>query len=253
MGKARTKRPRRVDIMVLIAALASIVVFAAGKAAELAGLHRAFQANTVRSRRVLALTTLALLVLLHPTLPPPLLQSKDFELRQLARESGRAVSALRRRGAAVPAHVLKGGQSIYVHFDVGSPSVDAALQKQAPTVDLFVSGAVLQRPSSHVREREFRRLRGLHDHRRPLHGDGRPRVRGRDPHDRRPGQAEDRLQSRSLDEQHDDPRIPPASSARRSLRSRRTRKHIQVPSTSPTRAKSFSSITQTAHGPGSTT
>ena len=93
MGKARTKRPRRVDIMVLIAALASTVVFAAGKAAELAGHHRAFQANTVRTRRVLALTTLGRLVLLHPKLDPPLLQRKDFQLRCDSRQSGQSVMA----------------------------------------------------------------------------------------------------------------------------------------------------------------
>lgn len=62
---ARTRRTSRVDVMMLVAALASVLVLIVGIAAEGAKLHRAFQANTVSQRRVLALTTLGRLVLLH--------------------------------------------------------------------------------------------------------------------------------------------------------------------------------------------
>jgi hypothetical protein len=62
---ARTSRSARIDVMMLIASLASLLVLMVGIAAEGAGLQRGFQANTTRKRRVLALTTLGRLVLLH--------------------------------------------------------------------------------------------------------------------------------------------------------------------------------------------
>jgi hypothetical protein len=62
---ARTKKASRTDVMLLVAALASLLVLMVGIAAEGARLHLAFQANTIRRRRVLALTTLGRLVLLH--------------------------------------------------------------------------------------------------------------------------------------------------------------------------------------------
>ncbi len=65
MDAACTARPERVEIMVLLAALASLLVLIVGISAEGAGLHRKYQANTISSRRVLALTTLGRLVLLH--------------------------------------------------------------------------------------------------------------------------------------------------------------------------------------------
>ena len=68
MGRTASRSPKRFDIMMLLMALASLVIFAVGRAAEASGLHRVFQANTIRKRRVLALTTLGRLVILHPRL-----------------------------------------------------------------------------------------------------------------------------------------------------------------------------------------
>lgn len=51
---ARCRTPERVAVQILIAALASLVSMLVGIAAEKAGLHRAFQANTTRNRRVLS-------------------------------------------------------------------------------------------------------------------------------------------------------------------------------------------------------
>jgi hypothetical protein len=65
MESARTARVARVEVMVLLAALASLLVLIIGISAEGAGLHRRYQANTITTRRVLALTTLGRLVLLH--------------------------------------------------------------------------------------------------------------------------------------------------------------------------------------------
>lgn len=65
MDAACTARRERVEIMVLLAALASLLILMVGISAEGAGLHRKYQANTISSRRVLALTTLGRLVLLH--------------------------------------------------------------------------------------------------------------------------------------------------------------------------------------------
>lgn len=65
MESACTVRRARVEIMVLLAALASLLILMVGISAEGAGLHRKYQANTICSRRVLALTTLGRLVLLH--------------------------------------------------------------------------------------------------------------------------------------------------------------------------------------------
>lgn len=65
MEDAWTARAERVEVMVLLAALASLLILIVGISAEGAGLHRKYQANTVTRRRVLALTTLGRLVLLH--------------------------------------------------------------------------------------------------------------------------------------------------------------------------------------------
>jgi hypothetical protein len=62
---ACTARAERVEIMMLVAALASLLILMVGISAEGAGLHRRYQANTISTRRVLALTTLGRLVLLH--------------------------------------------------------------------------------------------------------------------------------------------------------------------------------------------
>lgn len=65
LEEAFTSRPERVDVMVLLASLASLLTLMIGIAAEARGAHHAFQANTDRSRRVLSLPTLGRLVLLR--------------------------------------------------------------------------------------------------------------------------------------------------------------------------------------------
>jgi len=72
MSRSTSRSPKRIDIMMLLTALASLVLMAVGGAAEAVGIHRMFQANTVTNRRVLALPTLGRLVLLHPLLRIPL-------------------------------------------------------------------------------------------------------------------------------------------------------------------------------------
>lgn len=65
LAAACTAQAQRVEIMILLSALASLLILIVGIAAEGAGLHRGFQANTIRTRRVIALTTLGRLVLMH--------------------------------------------------------------------------------------------------------------------------------------------------------------------------------------------
>ncbi|MBK8999720.1 MAG: IS4 family transposase [Myxococcales bacterium] len=55
---ARSKDPRRIGLLLLIATLASLATLVVGIAGERLGLSRQFQANTVRNRRVLSLMTL---------------------------------------------------------------------------------------------------------------------------------------------------------------------------------------------------
>jgi hypothetical protein len=56
---AKSKNPNRYLILLLIASIANIALTILGQAAESAGIHFAYQANTVRSRRVLSLFFLA--------------------------------------------------------------------------------------------------------------------------------------------------------------------------------------------------
>ena len=65
LNEHNTKCIKRLDVMVLIAALASIVLWLIGLAAEKNGLHYKFQANTIRSHRVLSIIFLGKQVLLH--------------------------------------------------------------------------------------------------------------------------------------------------------------------------------------------
>lgn len=81
LEEACTCQAERVDVMVLLASLASLLTLMIGIAAEAAGVHRAFQANTVRSRRVLALTTLGRLVLLRRLAD---VDPREFTLRALS-------------------------------------------------------------------------------------------------------------------------------------------------------------------------
>lgn len=55
---ARSKSPKRLEMLLMIASLASIVLSIVGAAAEQRKLERQFQANTIRKRRVLSLITL---------------------------------------------------------------------------------------------------------------------------------------------------------------------------------------------------
>jgi hypothetical protein len=63
MAEARTTNPRRGDILMLLASLAHFTTILAGLVAEASNLAPRFQANTLRSRRVLSLSRLGRLVL----------------------------------------------------------------------------------------------------------------------------------------------------------------------------------------------
>ena len=55
---ARSKDPKRLEVLLVIASLASLAVSLVGAAAEQRNLERQFQANTIRVRRVLSLIAL---------------------------------------------------------------------------------------------------------------------------------------------------------------------------------------------------
>ena len=59
---ARTSSADRANVLVLLASLSHLIAVLVGMAAEAAGLHRQFQANTVRTKRVLALATLGRMI-----------------------------------------------------------------------------------------------------------------------------------------------------------------------------------------------
>jgi hypothetical protein len=63
LAHARTKRPARVDIVMLLISLAHLLSLVAGFVAEACKLDRAFQANTLRKRRVLSVCKLGRLLL----------------------------------------------------------------------------------------------------------------------------------------------------------------------------------------------
>lgn len=50
----RTKKKGRLEVLLLLAALANWLHYMLGLAAELVGKHRSFQANSVKTRRVLS-------------------------------------------------------------------------------------------------------------------------------------------------------------------------------------------------------
>jgi hypothetical protein len=74
----------RLDVLLLVAALGIVAMTLLGLAAESAGLHRSFQANTVRSKRVLSFFVLGTLVAASrdPTLTPEDLAASLDHLRQ---------------------------------------------------------------------------------------------------------------------------------------------------------------------------
>lgn len=55
-----TTEPTRLELLILLAALANWLHYMLGVATEMAGLHRQFQANTVRNRRVLSFNYLGM-------------------------------------------------------------------------------------------------------------------------------------------------------------------------------------------------
>ena len=57
-----TRKKSRLEILLLLAALANWFHYLLGSAGEKAGLQRRFQANTVKHRRVLALCSLGILL-----------------------------------------------------------------------------------------------------------------------------------------------------------------------------------------------
>lgn len=59
MQFCRTKTPERISILLMLVAIALFILLLIGVASENLGLHRRFQANTVRDRRVLSLIMLA--------------------------------------------------------------------------------------------------------------------------------------------------------------------------------------------------
>lgn len=60
---ASSKSRDRLEVLLLLGALASVVTQTMGRAAARLGLHRLFQANTVRTRRVLSFFVLGLMVI----------------------------------------------------------------------------------------------------------------------------------------------------------------------------------------------
>jgi hypothetical protein len=59
----RSKSKRRIEVLLLVGAIATFVQHLAGFAGELAGLHYRYQANTVRNRRVLSFFVLGRMLL----------------------------------------------------------------------------------------------------------------------------------------------------------------------------------------------
>ena len=62
-----SKNPARLEMLLMIACLASLVTLAVGAAAESQGLAAQFQANTIRKRRVLSLAFLGRRILVSAT------------------------------------------------------------------------------------------------------------------------------------------------------------------------------------------
>jgi len=58
-GYARSKSCRRYEVLLLLATLGMLAMVMLGRAAEARGLHRGYQGNTIRSRRVLSFFVLA--------------------------------------------------------------------------------------------------------------------------------------------------------------------------------------------------
>ena len=83
MAHARTSSPERADVLLLLAALALLVSTLLGIAAELLQLHRQLQANSVRNRRVLSLSTFGRLIATSRA-PKPRIPWRSTWLRRTA-------------------------------------------------------------------------------------------------------------------------------------------------------------------------
>lgn len=66
LKRSRTRCIARLECILLIGMLALFSLYMLGKAAEMNGYHRQFQANTIRIRRVLSYSFLAMRILQHP-------------------------------------------------------------------------------------------------------------------------------------------------------------------------------------------
>ncbi len=88
LSDVRTRSAQRIEMLLLCAAIADLGLRVVGTAAETAQLNFAFQANTVKDRRVLSLYALARLVLQRSQLP------KQTQLSQAARDIHRQVAEL---------------------------------------------------------------------------------------------------------------------------------------------------------------
>lgn len=78
--------PKRIDVLLLIGALANVATCALGIAAETGNLHHQFQANTTRSRRVLSRFTLGRRVIAKQLEPPLSQVRRGFaQLRRMLR------------------------------------------------------------------------------------------------------------------------------------------------------------------------
>lgn len=73
LDDVRTRDKKRVEVYLLLAAVAHYVASLIGAAAERAGLHRQFQANTVRTRRVLSWARLGRELLAHALRSTPVM------------------------------------------------------------------------------------------------------------------------------------------------------------------------------------
>jgi hypothetical protein len=81
LNLSRSRTNARIEMLLLVSMVATIVVFAIGCAAEKQQLHAAFQANTIKSRRVLSLFTLGVLLLRAQNNLRPHLQHALSELQ----------------------------------------------------------------------------------------------------------------------------------------------------------------------------
>lgn len=68
LREGRNNSAERLEVLALIATLASIVMWLSGYGLENRGIHLKYQANTIRHRRVISLLTLAENVLRHSPL-----------------------------------------------------------------------------------------------------------------------------------------------------------------------------------------